>query len=318
MNGIKCFLLFLCFFCVNCELETRTEDYVGLSPHYQNFNKMVSKVVQNSKRKCGNYVVPAGHIYVRTISELYFENLLIQREGMELRGVRECLESLFVTVAFDRESLELCAYHDVPNCVMVHHTFNHTNRGHNTEYLTGRDVVKRDFYWFEVYDHQIILATIMHPEVVSMCYFDSDIMILDLPSRYFDVTAYDVQYQQAGGVPNQCLEGGFNGGLVCLRRTQKAIDFMNRLVKEAPQFLDGAKADVDDAIRFMEEVGASRCNLPYDSFTGYCAARPGLMTRNLVAIHANCRYPPDKWPAMRSIIDQVKSHKYNENFEYVF
>ena len=217
----------------------------------------------------------------------------MQREAMEIKGNRACIESQFVTVCLDHECMNLCVINDIPNCVH-----------YSDADMLASDFTQADFWKISIKHHSLLNETLALHEVKSVCLFDGDVLIFDNPTNHFAIHDYDFQSQVEGG--DGC-DAAVNGGQLCFRTGEPARRFAEELTARKDKYLNGGmdQADMPDIARM---VGASRCTLPKNKFAGHCdSSHDGAaLYNNLVTVHTNCATGESKRQILRHVIDTMK------------
>lgn len=203
---------------------------------------------------------PGGAVMITYVNHHAFSLLQLQREAMELGGMRECIEQRFVTVCLDARCPEMCREFGVPNCVDL------------SIETAASPFLTRDFTYIVYVKHEIMLSAL---SIATEVFFvDTDALIFDDPWR-FPMGTYDLMHQSESATldVDQCSAQP-NGGQLYVRQTPAALQFLENMMTHKEDILDGHKGlGQGYIVRAAEAAGASRCALNQTLFAGHCEAR---------------------------------------------
>jgi hypothetical protein len=192
-------------------LFAHTESNLKLAPDfdidkidYSPFKKLIEKIVNdtadieiptNSSHSL-NCVMPKSSIMFTYTTHYLAEFISIQREAMNVWGLKDCLEMRFITVCIDRKCHDYCVANNIRNCVLI-----------NLPELPPSDFAKAAYHVITYLKHEFMFEALK--VVNEIFFFDIDCLVLRNPwvdSRYGRdendknfIGNFDIQWQRDRG-----------------------------------------------------------------------------------------------------------------------
>lgn len=239
-------------------------------------------------------VFPEGAVMITYTSHYTTPFVEAQHHAMESSGLRECLESRFITACLDTKCIDFCKSSHIPNCVLI-----------DFHDLPPSDFNKGEYRFFTYFKHELIYETLKYASHVF--FFDADVVLFKNP--FIEIQygrdndgkrldgPYDLMFQRDRGRGPSCA-GSVNSGQLYLRNSTAVQQYLANMRSMKDIILGGKNGlDQDFVANASESAGLKTCTLHPTLYTAHCYQifgnirymDHGLPVKNIITYHTSCQ-----------------------------
>lgn len=220
-----------------------------------------------------------------TLSTFYNrEQLALQHKAMEVWGMKECLESRFVSVCLDTKCMDVCRDNSIKNCFLLPFEMGP---------IPPEEVMGASFRFLMYLKHLLMHEALK--VVKEVIIFDVDVELFKNPfvdtlyrrrddgSRDLSSPPPDMMWQAEWNYSMSCA-GTPNGGQLYLRNSTRLAKYWEVFFAHRESFLDDGKSDQDQLLEIIAQTNVTYCSLPYTRFTAHNLNETGVFNATAPAV----------------------------------
>lgn len=262
-----------------CVLKCAVSNFEPPELNYKPFHAAIRKALFTSKAHgtvsaikpnvstTTDCVMPESSIMFTYANQYMMELVVLQHQAMEVWGMKDCLESRFVTVCLDSGCMELCTKSKIANCAPM-----------LAGDIPASEFGKNAYNFFTYLKHDLMYEALK--VVNEVFFFDADVVLFRNPwiestygreenGRYID-GPYDMMWQRDRGRGPGC-SGSVNSGVMYVRNSTRAQAYFGYMGEMKEKILKGGQGlDQDFVANASTTAGLRFCALSGTLFTTHC------------------------------------------------